>query len=138
MTAADIALIPGLVSADQRQAVVHALNMMTMVTTWSPAIHRCFPRDERKAIVDTLLELKKAGLPNDVIVGHVLPSTFAPPWSEEARLTEEAREAEEARLAEEAREERRRRFREAMGPGHPGLMNAGAVARLEGRAAAGD
>ena len=78
----DINAIPGLVAADQRQALVRAANTMTMITTWSPAVHRYFPRDEREAIVATLLELKKAGLPNDVIVGHVLPSTFAPPWAE--------------------------------------------------------
>ena len=81
----DINAIPGLVAADQRQALVRAANTMTMITTWSPAVHRYFPRDEREAIVATLLELKKAGLPNDVIVGHVLPSTFAPPWNDTFR-----------------------------------------------------
>ena len=131
MTAADIALIPGLVSADQRQAVVHAVNKMTMVKTWSPAVHRCFPRDERKAIVATLLELKKAGLPNDVIVGHVLPSMFAPPWAESPEESEEARNA---RLAQQLQEklERQRRIRAATDP--RGGCNAAEVARLEGRA----
>ena len=92
----DINAIPGLVVTD-RQALVHAVNTMTMITTWSPAVHRYFPRDEREAIVATLLELKKAGLPNDVIVGHVLPSTFAPPWNDVFAENEEARE--EARNA---------------------------------------
>ena len=130
MTAADIALIPGLVSADQRQAVVHAVNKMTMVKTWSPAVHRCFPRDERKAIVATLLELKKAGLPNDVIVGHVLPSTFAPPWVESP---EEIEAREWARAQEQELErERQRQYRAALGipvgpmPRGGGLMNAAA------------
>ena len=49
--------------------------------------------------------IRRSGLPNDVIVGHILPSTFAPPWAE----------TEEDRL-----EERQRRFREAMGWGNPG------------------
>ena len=84
MNTEDINAIPGLVY-DQRQALVHAVNTITMVTTWSPAVHKYFPREQRKAIVDTLIELKKAGLPNDVIVGHVLPSTFAPPWNESPR-----------------------------------------------------
>ena len=131
----DINAIPGLVAADQRQALVRAVNTMTMITTWSPAVHRYFPRDEREAIVATLLELKKAGLPNDVIVGHVLQSTFAPPWNDVFAENEEARQ--EARHAWDQmrfREERRRRLREAMGPGHPGMMNAAAVARAEGRA----
>ena len=72
MTAADIALIPGLVSADQRQAVVRVVNTFTNgnFTTWSPAIHQHFPPTERAAIVATLLELRRAGVPNDVIVGH--------------------------------------------------------------------
>ena len=90
MNTEDIYAIPGLV-ADQRQDLVHAVNTFAMVTTWSPAVHKYFPPDERKAIVDTLLELKKAGLPNDVIVGHVLPSTFAPPWAESPEESEEAR-----------------------------------------------
>ena len=130
MTAADIALIPGLVSADQRQAVVRVVNTFTNgnFTTWSPAIHRHFPPDERKAIVDTLLELKKAGLPNDVIVGHVLPSMFAPPWAEESE------EARNARLEQQLQEklERQRRIRAATDPA--GGCNAAEVARLEGRA----
>ena len=106
LAAADIAEIPGLVAADH-QAIVHVVNTITNgnFTTWSPAIHRHFPPSERAAIVATLLELRRSGLPNDVIVGHILPSTFAPPWAE----------TEEDRL-----EERQRRFREAMGWGNPG------------------
>ena len=132
MTTEDISAIPGLFAADQRQ-LVHAVNTIMMITTWSPAVHKYFPSDDRKAIVDTLLELKKAGLPNDVIVGHVLPSTFAPPWAESPEESEEARNA---RLREERalREERQRQIRAAMGPGHPGMMNAAAAARSEGRA----
>ena len=132
MNTEDISAIPGLFAADQRQ-LIHAMNTMTMIRTWSPAVHRYFPREQRKAIVDTLLELKKAGLPNDVIVGHVLPSTFAPPWAESPEESEEARNA---RLAQQLQEklERQRRIRAAMGPGHPGMMNAAEVARLEGRA----
>ena len=93
MTAADIALIPGLVSADQRQAVVRVVNTFTNgnFTTWSPAIHRHFPPGERAAIVATLLELRRAGVPNDVIVGHILPSTFTPPWAETEEERHESR-----------------------------------------------
>ena len=103
---------------------------MTMIRTWSPAVHRYFPREQRKAIVDTLLELKKAGLPNDVIVGHVLPSTFAPPWAESP---EEIEAREWARAQEQELErERQRQFRAALGipvgpmPRGGGLMNAAA------------
>ena len=98
MNTEEINAIPGLVTADQRQAVVHAVNTITMVTTWSPAIHQHFPPDEREAIVDTLLELKKAGLPNDVIVGHILPATFTPPWAE---TKEERQERHRQRFFEE-------------------------------------
>ena len=134
MNTEDINAIPGL-DATGRQALVHAVNTMAMITTWSPAVHKYFPRDEREAIVATLLVLKKAGLPNDVIVGHVLPSTFAPPWNDVFAENEEARqEARNAWNQMRFREERRRRLREAMGPGHPGMMNAAAVARAEGRA----
>ena len=91
MNTEDITAIPGLVVTD-RQALVRAMNTMTMIRTWSPAVHRYFPPDQRKAIVDTLLELKKAGLPNDVIVGHVLPSTFTPPWAETMEMRHERRQ----------------------------------------------
>ena len=67
-------------------------------TTWSPAIHQHFPRDERDAIVATLLELRRSGLPNDVIVGHILPSTFTPPWAESE---EERHERHRQRFFEE-------------------------------------
>ena len=136
LAAADIAEIPGLVAADH-QAIVHVVNTITNgnFTTWSPAIHQHFPPTERAAIVATLLELRRAGVPNDVIVGHVLPSTFAPPWNDVFAENEEAREeARNARDQMRLREERRWRLREAMGPGHPGMMNAAAVARAEGRA----
>ena len=99
MTAPDIAEIPGLVAADH-QAIVHVVNTITNgnFTTWSPAIHRHFPPNERAAIVDTLLALRRSGLPNDVIVGHVLPSTFAPPWAE---TEEERHERHQRRFFEE-------------------------------------
>ena len=71
-------------------------------------------------------------MPNDVIVGHVLPSAFTAPW------VEEAYKARNARRMREETERTHALFQARMGPGHPGLMNAGAVARLEGRAAAGD
>ena len=98
LAAADIAEIPGLVAADH-QAIVHVVNTITNgnFTTWSPAIHQHFPPTERAAIVATLLELRRAGVPNDVIVGHVLPSTFAPPWNDVFAENEEARQ--EARHA---------------------------------------
>jgi hypothetical protein len=67
-----------------------------------------------------------------VVVGHVLPSMFTAPW------VEEAYKARYARRMREMTARRRALFRARMGPGHPGLMNAGAVARLEGRAAAAD
>ena len=93
MSAPDIAEIPGLVAADH-QAIVHVVNTITNgnFTTWSPAIHQHFPRDERDAIVATLLELRRSGLPNDVIVGHVLPSTFTPPWAETMEMRHERRQ----------------------------------------------
>ncbi len=93
LAAADIAAIPGLVAADH-QAIVHVVNTITNgnFTTWSPAIHQHFPRDERDAIVATLLELRRSGLPNDVIVGHVLPSTFTPPWAETMEMRHERRQ----------------------------------------------
>ena len=121
----------GLVAADQ-QALANALQTIRTVRAWSPAVHRCFPRDEREAIVETRLELRKAGLPNDVVVGHLLPSMFTAPW------VEEAYNARHARRMREMTERTRALFRARMGPGHPGLMNAGAVARREGRAAATD
>ena len=61
-------MITGLGAADQ-QAFASALHTIHTVEIWSPAIHRCFPADERKSIVDTLLALRRSGLPNDVIVG---------------------------------------------------------------------
>ena len=99
LAAADIAEIPGLVAADH-QAIVHVVNTITNgnFTTWSPAIHRHFPPSERAAIVATLLELRRSGLPNDVIVGHVLPSTFTPPWAESE---EERHERHRQRFFEE-------------------------------------
>ena len=99
LAAADIAEIPGLVAADH-QAIVHVVNTITNgnFTTWSPAIHQHFPRDERDAIVATLLELRRSGLPNDVIVGHILPSTFIPPWAESE---DERRERHRQRFFEE-------------------------------------
>ena len=92
LAAADIAEIPGLVAADH-QAIVHVVNTITNgnFTTWSPAIHQHFPPTERAAIVATLLELRRAGVPNDVIVGHILPSTFTPPWAETEEERHESR-----------------------------------------------
>ena len=84
-------------AADQ-QAFASALHTIHTVETWSPAIHRCFPADERKSIVDTLLALRRSGLPNDVIVGHILPSTFIPPWAESE---DERRERHRQRFFEE-------------------------------------
>ena len=99
LAAADIAEIPGLVAADH-QAIVHVVNTITNgnFTTWSPAIHQHFPRDERDAIVATLLELRRSGLPNDMIVGHILPATFIPPWAESE---DERRERHRQRFFEE-------------------------------------
>ena len=57
---------------------------------------------------------------------------FTAPWVEEAY---------KARYARRMREENQRRralFRSRLGPARSGLMNAGAVARREGRAAATD
>ena len=95
-------------------------------------LHRCFPRDEREVIVETHLELRKAGLPNDVVVGHLLPSMFTAPW------VEEAYKARRARRMREEQQRARALFRSRLGPARSGLMNAGAVARREGRAAATD
>jgi hypothetical protein len=125
----DVTRTAGLGAADQ-QAFASALQTINTVRAWSPAIHRCFPADERKAIVETHLELRKAGLPNDVIVGHVLPSTFAPPWVESP---EEIEAHEYARAREQELErERQRQYRAALGipvgpmPRGGGLMNAAA------------
>ena len=118
-----------MVAADQ-QALTNALHTIHTVRAWSPAVHRCFPPDERKTIVDTLLALRRSGLPNDVIVGHVLPSTFAPPWVESP---EEIEAREWARAQEQELErERQRQYRAALGipvgpmPRGGGLMNAAA------------
>ena len=80
--------------------------------------------------METLLALRKSGLPNDVIVGHVLPSTFAPPWVESP---EEIEAHEYARAREQELErERQRQYRAALGipvgpmPRGGGVMNAAA------------
>ena len=119
-------MITGLGAADQ-QAFASALHTIHTVETWSPAIHRCFPADERKSIVDTLLALRRSGLPNDVIVGHVLPATFEAPWVKGEAAREELRAQKQ-----EEEDERQRQYRAALGipvgpmPRGGGLMNAAA------------
>ena len=118
--------LPGL-NADDRLSVTNALHTIHTVEAWSPAIHRCFPADERKSIVDTLLALRRSGLPNDVIVGHVLPATFEAPWVKGEAAREELRAQKQ-----EEEDERQRQYRAALGipvgpmPRGGGLMNAAA------------
>ena len=88
----------GSFSAAERQSFANAIRTVHTVRAWSPAHHRYFPRSDRAEIVDTLLALRRSGLPNDVIVGHVLPSTFAPPWAE---TEEERHERHQQRFFEE-------------------------------------
>ena len=119
-------MITGLGAADQ-QAFASALHTIHTVEIWSPAIHRCFPADERKSIVDTLLALRRSGLPNDVIVGHVLPAKFEAPWVKGEAAREELRAQKQ-----EEEDERQRQYRAALGipvgpmPRGGGLMNAAA------------
>ena len=113
--------------ADDQQALTNALHVIHTVRAWSPAIHRCFPPAERKTIVDTLLALRRSGLPNDVIVGHVLPATFEAPWVKGEAAREELRAQKQ-----EEEDERQRQYRAALGipvgpmPRGGGLMNAAA------------
>ena len=71
----------GSFAAAERQSFANAIRTVNTVRAWSPAHHRYFPRSDRAEIVDTLLALSRSGLPNDVIVGHVLPATFEAPWA---------------------------------------------------------
>ena len=67
-------------------------------------------------------------------MGHLLPSMFTAPW------VEEAYKARRARRMREEQQRTRALFRSRLGPARlrSGLMNAGAVSRREGRAAATD
>lgn len=78
--------------AAERQTLVNPVKTLKKVQTWSPTVHRWFPRRERAAITDMLFALRNAGIPNDVVVAHLLPVMFTQPgpWANSRMVADRA------------------------------------------------